>query len=131
MTTIRCLLYNAAKKNWDISQFDVTNAFLQRDLQEEVHIKFLCGMKLDNLDFVCRLQKSLYRLKQASQQWYAKLTDALCFKGFSALMNDYFLFLKQRGNLISIVEVYVNDILITVNDAEEIRSLKIVSSYKI
>lgn len=39
MTTIKCLLAIAAKKNCEISQFDVNNAFSLRDLREEVNMK--------------------------------------------------------------------------------------------
>lgn len=39
-------------------------------------------------------------------------------------MNDYSLFFKRTGNLTSIVAVYVDDILISGNDSQEISALK-------
>nr|XP_016481634.1 PREDICTED: uncharacterized mitochondrial protein AtMg00810-like [Nicotiana tabacum] len=62
---------------------------------------------------VCRLLKSLYGLKQTPRQWNAKLSEALLKFGFMQSQHDHSLFIKESGEHIIIILVYVVDMLIT------------------
>lgn len=59
---------------------------------------------------VCKLRKSLYGPKQASRQWFEKLSQALCAQGFLQFKNDYSIFLRYCAGLIIVLAVYVDDI---------------------
>ena len=73
---------------------------------------------------VFRLNKSLYGLKQAFRQWYAKLSEVLLHMGYQHSESDYSLICKKDDQSIVFLAVYVDDILLTGNDEQEILSLK-------
>lgn len=76
------LLAIAAVKNWHVEQLDVNNAFLHRDLKEEVYMQLLLGYQVTDPTLVCRHIKSIYGLRQASRQWFSKLTSCLLDAGY-------------------------------------------------
>jgi hypothetical protein len=128
MTTIRTLLSLAAIKGWFLEQLDVNNAFLHGDLNEEVYTVLPPGLKLQNSisndPKVCRLNKSIYGLKQATRQWYAKLSAALISLGYAPSVADFSLFTKLKDTRFTALLVYVDDIVLSGNDYAEIQHVK-------
>lgn len=65
-TTIRIILSIVVQFEWSITQQDISNAFLHGDLKEEVFMQQPAGfVDTDHPDYVCKLHKSIYELKQA------------------------------------------------------------------
>ena len=73
---------------------------------------------------VCKLNRSLYGLKQASRQWNHELTKFLVQLGYVQSKHDYSLFVKTKGEEFTSIIVYVDDMLITGNSSSEIQSVK-------
>ncbi|KAM1681408.1 hypothetical protein ACFX2K_038957 [Malus domestica] len=124
MVTVRCLLALAAARTWSLHQLDVHNAFLHGDLHEELYMTLPPGLRRQGENLVCRLNKSLYGLKQASRQWFAKFSEAIKSAGYIQSKADYSLFTRQQGQSFIALLIYVDDILITGNDPEGINALK-------
>ena len=74
---IQLSLATATQNGWPINMFDFHSAFLNGELNsnEEVYMEQPEGYEKSNRkQYICKLHKSLYRLKQAGRKWY----DALC-----------------------------------------------------
>ncbi|XP_074363351.1 uncharacterized protein LOC141703860 [Apium graveolens] len=131
MVTVRVFLAVAAKKAWNVTQMDVTNAFLHGDLNETVYMKLPPGYRVLSTahqsvssQFVCKLRKSLYGLKQAPRCWYLKLSTALQSYGFKQSQSDNSLFTFTSNSIFMAVLIYVDDILVTGSSTEHINAMK-------
>lgn len=122
LTTVRTIFAIASQQHWAILQMDVKNAFLHGDLAETVYMKIPPGLEYSNS--VCRLRRSLYGLKQAPRAWFAKFHSTLQSGGFRQSNYDSSLFLRRSSTGITILLVYVDDILITGSDRSGILSLQ-------
>jgi hypothetical protein len=71
---------------------------------------------LDNPDFVCKLKKSLYGLKQDPCSWYYILDKYPQDKGFKRGTIENNLYIKTEGNDLLIVLVHVDDTIFGSNN---------------
>lgn len=123
--TIRVLFSIAANKNWPLYQFDVKNAFLHGEIEEEVFMNAPPGFTNEFASGEgCKLKKALYGLKQSPRAWFGRFTSAMRKFGYVQSNSDHTLFLKRKGNLITCLIIYVDDMVITGNDEEKINNLK-------
>jgi hypothetical protein len=125
MSTVRTLISCATNFGWPLHQLDVKNAFLHGDLQEEVYMEIPPGFSTPKTTGkVCRLRKSLYGLKQSPRAWFDRFRRAVCHMGYRQCNGDHTVFYRHLGCRITILAVYVDDIIITGDDEVEISRLK-------
>lgn len=73
---------------------------------------------------VCKLQKSIYGLKQTSRQWTEKLTLYLLSQGFQPSKNDYTMFTKKSLDSFIVLLIYVANIILASDSMFQIQQLK-------
>jgi Reverse transcriptase (RNA-dependent DNA polymerase) len=85
---------------------DVKNIFLYGELDREIYIDQPQGFKSrTHLEYVCKLKKTLYGLKQPPKAWYEKIVEFLIHSGYTVATLDSNLFIKDIGGKLAIVLV--------------------------
>nr|GEW55256.1 hypothetical protein [Tanacetum cinerariifolium] len=126
ITTIMLVLSIVAAENLHLEQLDVKTTFLHGDIDEDIYMTEPKGFKSvgkeENL--VCKLNKSLYELKQAPRQWYLKFDGFMQRAGYKRCVMDHCCYLKKVGSSSIILLLYVDDMLVACSEMAEIKKLK-------
>lgn len=73
---------------------------------------------------VLKLKKALYGLKQAPRAWYSKIDGYFGEQGFKKSVSEPTLYVQIKGKILLIVSLYVDDLIITVNDSKMIEEFE-------
>ena len=121
--SVRTLIALAARDNMYLHQLDVTTAFLNGTLREEVFMKQPEGfVKKGQEHLVCKLKKSIYGLKQSPRCWNTALDEHLGKIGFIQSANDPCIYISTKGSVA--LAVYVDDIIIAAGSELQMREVK-------
>ena len=83
-SSIRILLALVAQFNMELVQMDVKTTFLHGDLEEEIYITQPDGFKVVGKEnWVCKLNKLLYGLKQSPRQWYKRFDQFMIDQNYT------------------------------------------------
>ncbi|GJW07979.1 retrovirus-related pol polyprotein from transposon TNT 1-94 [Tanacetum coccineum] len=111
----------------EFEQLDVKTTLLHGDLEEEIYMSQPEGFIVQGKeDYVCKLQKSLYGLKQSPRQWYKRFDSFMIKHSLSRSAYDCCVYHRKApsGSLIYLL-LYVDDMLVMAEDMEEVKKLKI------
>jgi len=121
--TIRTVLAIAALEDLELRSVDISHAYLNGTLEEEIYMQQPEGFEVGGPDHVCRLRKSLYGLKQAGRVWNKTLHSVLTSMGFSRVESDHGLYIFIRDDVRMFMPVFVDDITLAGNDSAKIDSI--------
>ncbi|GKE70965.1 retrotransposon protein, putative, ty1-copia subclass, partial [Tanacetum coccineum] len=116
--TIRILISIAAYYDYEIWQMDVKSAFLNGYLDEDIYMVQPEGFVDPNHPRkVCKLQRSIYGLKQTSRSWNKRFD-------FDQNLDEPYVYQKASGSTVTFLILYVDDIIIIGNHIPSLQSLK-------
>lgn len=149
LTSIRLLLALAVKYDMIVEQIDITTAYLNGTLDEQIYMRkppmiedaleelirrepkdSKLAMKSKEMleDFklgkVCSLKSALYGLKQAGLQWNIEVNSVLTRIGLTQSKSDPCIYFSKRNEDLLLVSVYVDDFLIVSKNPKWIESIK-------
>ena len=125
LKSIRILLAIVAFYDYEIWQMDVKTAFLNGNLLEDVYMTQPEGFVTPgNADKVCKLQRSIYGLKQASRSWNLCFDSAIKKFGFIKNEDEPCVYKRVSGSIVVFLVLYVDDILLIGNDIPTLQTVK-------
>jgi len=127
LTTIRVVLVICAIFELHLEQLDVKTAFFYEELEEEIYMLQLEGFaEKGKENLVCRLNKSLYGLKQGSRCWYKRFDSFIICLGYNRLSTNHCMYYKkfEEDNDFIILLLYVDDMLVIGSDKDRVQELK-------
>uniref|UniRef100_A0A2N9EYJ2 Integrase catalytic domain-containing protein n=1 Tax=Fagus sylvatica TaxID=28930 RepID=A0A2N9EYJ2_FAGSY len=123
--SIRAILSLVAFFDFELYQMDVKTAFLNGDLEEDVYMEQPEGfISKGDENKVCKLEKSIYGLKQASRQWNLKFHESITMMGFMQNSSEPCVYVRKIHDKVVILTLYVDDILLAGNDVDMLDEVK-------
>jgi Reverse transcriptase (RNA-dependent DNA polymerase)/GAG-pre-integrase domain/gag-polypeptide of LTR copia-type len=123
LSTFRVVVAVAAYRGWSVHQLDISTAFLHGDIDMEVYVEQPHGF-VEGTNLVCRLNRSLYGLRQAPRTWNIKLNSILLRVGFAPTESDLSLFVKKlRGTPVAYITTVVDDMTVCAATTAECKNI--------
>lgn len=124
LESLRTLTALSTQHGLELHHVDVSTAFLNGTLEEEVYMKQPKGYEKKGQEhLVCRLRKSIYGLKQSSRCWNTALDSHLREMGFTQSKSDPCIYMSG-GEDAFYIGVYVDDMILAGRDKTRIKGVK-------
>ena len=119
------MLAIAVNLDYKIWQIEVKIIFFNGELKEEVYMIQPEGFTSTDESKVCRLQRSIYGLKQASRSWNIRFDRTIKTYGFIKNGEEPCIYKWANGPVVVFLIMYVDDILLIGNDVPTLQGIKI------
>ena len=123
--SVGALISMATQINKQIHQMDVDVAFLNGILKEDIYMTQPYGfVEKDNEHLVCKLERSIYGLKQSPRFWNEVLDEHLQSMGFQRSAADESIYTEKINGDLALIAVYVDDIILASKKEQTINKTK-------
>jgi transposase InsO family protein len=109
---LRAILAIAAIEDLELESVDISSAYLNGELKEEVYMKQPEGFEERGPNWYWHLLKSLYGLKQAGRCWHEKLNSVLEGLGFKRVTCEHSIWVYLKDDVRIIIPVFIDDMTI-------------------
>ncbi|GMF37248.1 unnamed protein product [Phytophthora fragariaefolia] len=123
MRSIRVVLAVCVADAYVMEQLDADTAFLNSDLVGRVYMEVPFGIE-NARNYVCRLDKAIYGLKQAANAWNKTIHRVLLKNVFKSCGADQCVYVKRTQNGFVYVCLYVDDMIIAAKTHKEVQEVK-------
>ena len=117
LPALRTVLACAVARGYAIHHLDVSAAFLNAPITEEVYIELpegIANVDADGRPLVGRLRKALYGTAQGSRSWYQEADSKFLAAGFARCEADPCVYHKDFGDGTSaVIAAWVDDFVVT------------------
>jgi len=130
--TIRLVITITTRNGWHIYHLDVKSAFLDGTLEETVYVTQPPGFIIKGKEYsLFRLNKALYGSKQAPRAWNKRIDKFFVEKGFKKCLAEHEVYAKgNEGTSLLIICLYVDDLMLTGSNIQDIEDFKSVMKYE-
>lgn len=127
LQSVHMVLDTAAEMRCEVFQLDVKMAFLNADVEEDVHVKMAPGYENTNKigePQVIRLHKNLYGLPNSPLNWWKTIGPFMLEIGFEPLMSDTCVYVYHKNGTTIIITLCVDDLLLLGEEIVVLEMLK-------
>jgi hypothetical protein len=114
----------AAIDDMELESIDISSAFLNGELDQEVYMEQPEGFHQGDYDDFLQLLKGIYGLKQSGRIWHQKLDKELQEMDFVKVRCDHSIWVYQKGENRVIIPVFVDDLTIASKSKEAVQTVK-------
>lgn len=123
-TTIRLILALACRDNLELHHIDIKGAYLNSKLKDDIYMHQHEGFITKGQEhLICKLNKSIYGLKQSGHVWHQTLKQGLEKLGFKAGEANTTVFFQFNRNSTEIARWYVNDGLLAADSTKSMEKM--------
>jgi transposase InsO family protein len=124
MQSIRTVIALAAALDLHLHSIDVSNAYLNGDIDADVYMRIPEGYDGAEPGQVCKLRKALYGTKQGARAWQTKMQSVLVDDmGFASIYSDTSIYVFRRNGDVILLPVFVDDATFASNNRDLITEM--------